>query len=46
MSYMFETFYNTLLLLFSLQALSDFLQPHGQQHARSLCPSPPGVYSS
>ena len=27
-------------LLFSLSAVSDFLQPHGLQHARLSCPSP------
>ena len=32
------------LLLFSCPVVSDFLQPHGLQHARPLCPSPsPGV---
>jgi len=30
---------------FSHSAVSDFLQPHGQQHARPSCPSPtPRVY--
>ena len=34
------------LLLFRHLALSDFLQPHGRQHARLPCPSPsPGVCS-
>ena len=35
------------LLLFRHLALSDFLQPHGRQHARLPCPSPsPGVCSN
>ena len=29
-----------MLLLFSCQAMTDFLRPHGLQHARFLCPSP------
>ena len=46
MCYMFETFYNT-LLLFSCQAMSDFLWPHCLQHASPLCPWPsPGVCPS
>ena len=36
-----------LLLLLSCKVVSDFLRPHGQQHARPPCLSPfPGVYSS
>ena len=32
---------------FSCSVLSDFLQPHGLQHARLPCPSPtPGAYSN
>ena len=32
---------------FSRSVMSDFLQPHGLQHARLPCPSPtPGVYSN
>ena len=32
---------------FSHSVMSDFLQPHGLQHARSPCPSPaPRVYSN
>ena len=32
---------------FSCSVMSDSLQPHGLQHARSPCPSPvPGVYSN
>ena len=35
------------LLLFRHLGLSDFLQPHGRQHARLPCPSPsPGVCSN
>ena len=29
-----------MLLLFSCSGVSDSLQPHGLQHARTLCPSP------
>ena len=36
-----------LLLLLSCKVVSDFLRPHGQQHARPPCLSPfPGVYPS
>ena len=34
-----------LLLLFSHQVMSDSLPPHGLQHARHPCPSPPRVSS-
>ena len=34
-------------LQFSRSVMSEFLQPHGLQHARPPCPSPsPGVYSN
>ena len=34
-------------VLFSCSIMSDFLRPHGLQHARLPCPTPtPGVYSN
>ena len=35
-----------LYLLFSCLVVSDSLWPHGLQHARPPCPSPPGIYSN
>ena len=42
----FFFFFFLMLLLFSRSVVSDFLWPHGLQHARLPCPSPsPGVCS-
>ena len=36
-----------MLLLFSCSVMSNYLRPHGLQHARRLCPAPsPGVCSN
>ena len=46
-SYMYthtHTHTHILLLLFSHPGMSDSLWPHGLQHARPPCPSPPGLY--
>ena len=34
------------LVQFSHSVVSDSLRPHELQHARPLCPSPPGIYSN
>ena len=35
-----------IVVLFSRSVMSDFLWPHGLQHAKPPCPSSPGAYSS
>ena len=45
--YIFYIYTYVLLLLFSHPVMSEFLRPHGLQHARPPCPSPsPGVCPS
>ena len=45
--YVFFTSLFTIIIQFSLLVVSDFLQPHGLQHARPPCPSStPGAYSN
>jgi len=43
----FRSFFILLISQFSHSVVSNFLQPHGLQHARPPCPSPtPGIYSN
>ena len=39
--FIFPNISNMFLLSFSCKVMSDSLRPHGLQHARLLCPSPP-----